>query len=412
MDKHYVIFAKFENFSRIVNEGLSSLRYEKTLITNNQRLIERCSDHYHHFLCVEDLTSPQVVEFILTLHDEKPVNGIFSESEDLVQFTALLRERLGLTCGVIGRDGDFFRDKVKMKNHLAQEKVILIPEYRTVHHFADAIDFLSKHAPEAIIKPIDGAGSLHTFRVHLDNIHEYEQLLNDHAGKFEIEQYIDGKMFHMDSVVYNNQAAFTSVACYTHSTLECREGKPLCGYFYPDHEMPLVQQLIAANNKVLSAMPITSGVAHTELLVTKQQEILFCETAARIAGGGIIFGIEDTCGVNPLLEGARAFVGEQPLFNQYYPQTNGGYLLLYKKKGRVKHVTPSSDFLQIQGVKRADILPQVGDCLSFSGSSGDVAGVVTWSVDSFEENERIRNEIEHLWELEMEVSLFDEEGEA
>ncbi|MEF2966633.1 ATP-grasp domain-containing protein [Paenibacillus sp. M1] len=406
MSKHIIIFLKFENFSRIVNEGLPSHLYEKTLITNDSALLEKCKDHYHHFLYAEQLSSPQVVDFVMSLHAIKHVDGVFSPSEDLVEFLAFLRKQLGITDGVVGDDAVFFRNKVEMKNRLAQDKVILIPRYCTVYRFENAVDFLNSKSSEAIIKPVDGAGSLNTYRVNLSNINDYFDLLNNNSGKYEIEEFIEGSMFHLDSIIHKNEIVFTSVARYTHSTLECRDGRPLCGYFLPDHYDPLIKNLISANTDLLNSMPIKDGVTHAELIVTPDQEIYFCEVAARIAGGGIIFGIEATTGVNVLTEGARTFVGEPPIFKGRFPQTYGGYVLLYKKKGRVKQITQSSEFLQIKGVKRADILAKAGDELNFSGSSGDVVGVVTWSADSFADNDRIRSEIERLWSLEVEEAVI------
>lgn len=405
--KHIVIFCNFENFNRIINEGIPKEDYYKTLITVDKSLIEKCKDIYHQIFYIEenhssqkDLPTDNLDRLLDDIHSNRAIDGIFCESEYMVEKIARYRSRYNIRYGLKGEDAIYFRNKVLMKDIIKKNTTVNIPRYRTINSEDDVKNFLNNISDIAIIKPVDGAGTLDTFKVSKDNYDEVIKIINDNFDKYEIEEFIEGEMYHIDTIIYDGNPVFTSVGKYLLSTMECHNSNPYVGYMYPNHEDKLIGKLVDTSNQVLAGMPIKEGVTHMELFLTNSGEVYFCEVAARIAGSGIIFAIEDTCGINPLCQGAQAFVGINPDMSKRRQQENGGYVILYKKSGKITDISETNDFIDIPGIRTITILYKKDDVIEFNGSSGDVAGVITWVANSFDDNSKISSEIVRRWRIE------------
>jgi len=404
--RHIVIFCNFENFNRILNEGIPNDKYYKTLITEDENMVEKCKDIYSQIFYIEErpskyksLSTEKLDKLIDKINDIRSIDGIFSPSELMVDKLARYRDRYNIKYGIKYQDSVCFRNKILMKDIISNNTSVNVPRYRRLYGFKDIEEFINTITPIAVIKPIDGMGTVNTFKVTKENINDVVQYIESDISNYEIEEFIDGDMYHVDTILYDGKPQFTSVGKYLLSTMEWGEFDLNTGYIYPDHNNPLIKNIIDSSNEVLRNMPIKEGVTHMELFVDKFGKIYFCEVAARIAGGGIIFAIEDTCGINVLCQGAQAFAGIEPDFSKLRKQDNGGYAILHKKIGTVIDITSEEKFKELSGVRTATVLYKKGDNIKFSGSSGDVAGIVTWISNSFEENKNILAKISEKWIL-------------
>lgn len=408
---HFVIFCNYENYNNFINTVISKDLYYKTLITKDKSMIDICKHLYHKIYYVEEdfnrknnQDTPELDHLLDKIHAEKNIDGIYSVSEYMIEKLAGYRDKYNIKYGLRSKDALYFRNKIKMKEILKENNKINIPNNKKLESFEDVIAFMDEHKKKAVIKPVDGAGSQDVYIVEFSN---FREILKDFKGdytEYEIEEFIEGSMFHLDSIIFNGEVKFISIGEYGKNTLSCRDSSPNYGFIHADFTNPLYKSLKTFNEEVISSLPIREGVTHMEAISSKCG-IYFIEIAARIAGAGIDFAIHDATGVNLIVEGAAANFGIEPLQNTVVNHLAGGYVIPYKKNGKIIEITDSKEFYEIPEVKTAIILNKVGDDISFDGTSGEVEGIVTWisNSENRELNTSIADKIMKIWRIKTDV---------
>lgn len=401
--KTYIIFTEFEIFSKLINESISNDFFNKILITDNPSLSETCRDHYSQIYYFESISLPIIEKLLLEINKDVKIEGIFGYNEKLISFYSKMRVLLGITTGLVGDESVFFRNKIEMKKRIERYTDINLPRFKKIYSYSDIDNFLDDVASKAILKPIEGTGSCDTYVITTQNKEKIKNSLDIiDLQQYEIEEYISGDMFHVDSITYNGEILFSSVGKYLDSTLNWSKGNCMIGNFFPDHEDLLIKRILETNKKVIDSLPQKNGVTHLELFVSDDHRITFCEIAARIPGAGLIFPIENVTGINLLREGTASCLGLVPDFSSKYKRfAHGGYVLLYRKVGTIKYITEAEDFKSIPAVSDAIVLYKAGDYCSNTDHSGDVAGIVFWKSESYVDNSKIAKEIISKWKIEI-----------
>lgn len=186
-----------------------------------------------------------------------------------------------------------FRNKLLMKKHLGP-KGVKLPNYTEFDSEA------YKHNPEAYLqsieqllgfpmfaKPVDSAGSINTaFIQDTEALRAWSDKASESSHVYEIDEFIDGTLFHCDSVVKNGQVQFTLVSQYLHPNADALSGKALATMtLNPGAED--YKRLKQFAEEALSHFPILpDGVTHLEVFKkTSNNELVFLEVAARAPGG-------------------------------------------------------------------------------------------------------------------------------
>ncbi|MCL1127407.1 hypothetical protein [Shewanella surugensis] len=132
-------------------------------------------------------------------------------------------------------------------------------------------------------KPIDKYSSIGTKRVKtFADFISVKHYISD--MDFEFDEFVSGKLYHIDSFVQNETLIFVQVFEYMYPCYEFIEGKPLGSCMLaPDSDMS--KKLREYNQHVLDVIkPPKNGMTHLEVFERKNGELVFLEIAARPSG--------------------------------------------------------------------------------------------------------------------------------
>ncbi|HEX3479340.1 MAG TPA: hypothetical protein VHT91_30160 [Kofleriaceae bacterium] len=291
------------------------------------------------------------------LHERFRVDRIVAVSERLLLPAARLREALGVP-GMGSADTRIFRHKLRMKEHLIAHGV-RVPDFApfTVAH---AVTLLEKY-PRIVLKPVDGMSSIGVFV--LDSEASVRRLAQERPDlneeTYDVEQHIDGMLYHIDTVVSAGTPTAVNVSCLVDPTTSFTTLAPSRSVNLADG--PEREALIAFNRQVLACYPWYSGVTHHEVFLDRAGRPVFCEIAARPGGGGIIAGFQHRTGIN-LDEAAvmAQLTGEVPKPTADRTDLTG-FVMVYGQPGPLRALPERPDE---PWILEFDTLRKVGDVLA------------------------------------------------
>lgn len=234
---------------------------------------------------------------VQALHAQQPFTAVATIDERMMELAAELRELLQLP-GLRQRDVPRFRDKPTMKRVLGAAGV-RVPEFAHCVNRATVEDLLLRHH-RIVIKPVDGMGSWGV--EFADSIHDVSAWYAAHPNdleRYEAEEFICGPMYHVNALVREGRPIFTSTALYLPgmAPIDFSVGAPLASVLL-EETCELNQRLVAFSDRVIEVLDLPHGATHLECFVTPNDDIVFCEIAARPAAGGIVRMTEAKCGIN------------------------------------------------------------------------------------------------------------------
>ena len=198
-----------------------------------------------------------------------------------------------------------YQNKVVMKNIL-QSHGVRVP-FHTLIDISAAQKKRKKYFDELvlqlrlpfIVKPSNSAGSYGVFLIR--NRDDFERWLDDplQSGNYsyEAEEYINGKLYHCDTVIHEGNIIFAECAEYSYPNMEFLNNKILSSkILFADN--PLRARLLAFAEKVLISLGKLNTVTHMELFVTTSGEIVFLEVGARPLGAMAQLMYKNQFGIN------------------------------------------------------------------------------------------------------------------
>ena len=201
-----------------------------------------------------------------------------------VILAARLREALGVP-GMGVEQAVLFRDKDLMKQAVAAAG-IRVPFHRRATTGDEVRAAVEEFGYPAIVKPIDGAGSMDTFRV--DTPEETEAAIKrlGHVSTVNVEEFIDAEEFTYDTVCAGGNILYEHVGYYrprplVSRTLEWISPQTLS---LRDIDTDWVKDGVQQGHDVLKALKFDTGFTHMEWYRKADGEVVFGEIAARPAG--------------------------------------------------------------------------------------------------------------------------------
>ena len=241
-----------------------------------------------------------------------------------VEKAAALREHLR-NPGMGDTTARYFRDKLAMRIQAAS-RGIPVPEFLHVLNHEEINQFAKQVNFPFIVKARLLAGA------HgLKKVNNEEELwsrineLGDEQSFFLMERFVHGNIYHVDSIVYENEIRFSLASRYGKPPFEVAHSGRVFTSRTVLRGSEIEQKLLALNEKVIKAMGMLRGVSHTEFIEADEDgELYFLETSARVGGAHIADLVEAASGINLWREWAKIEilrgVGEYE-----YPQVKNNY---------------------------------------------------------------------------------------
>ena len=214
-----------------------------------------------------------------------------TNTESLIAVTGQLRDYFTIP-GMSERIAMLFSDKIHMKNHLSKLSVPL-PKYcyfdknEYVNSANEYLDKLCQQISFPIIsKPIDSAGCHGVNKIH-DRVElEKWASMMEHCN-FELDEYIEGELYHCDSFVHQGNILYTVICRYSFPAHQFLLGKNLGSIILANND-PRYQKLKKFNDDILKNMSTDfNGVTHLEVFEKNDGQLVFLEVANRGGGAGI-----------------------------------------------------------------------------------------------------------------------------
>lgn len=255
-----------------------------------------------HFLPLT--TAAQMAEFVRVIVGEDAARArLLFTSEYEIELVAGIAQQLALP-SISPARAKVIRDKLVMKD-VAAKGGLRVPQYRRLSSRSDVVEMLEKF-PRVVIKPVLGTGSVNThFLDNASQLDGLEQVALD--GTLEVEEYIDGPMYHIDAIVRGGVPVLLEVGQYTTSVALYRTPSLQATVFSLDERLRERVRLYVA--QIIDAFDIRDDVVHLEVFNGPGDELVFCELALRPGGGGIPQCIEAKYGVNVFEEHFLAQMG-------------------------------------------------------------------------------------------------------
>lgn len=253
----------------------------------------------------------EFVRTIANIAGGQPVDRIVGLDEFDVLTAAKAREHLQIE-GPSGSYGLRFRDKLRMRN-LASSLGLPCPEYVGVFNMAAINEYLDRVPAPWIVKPRTEVSAFGIRKC--DTKDQVWQVLNDldnrntwrdHPSQFLIERFVEGEVYHVDSVVADGEVVACGVSEYgTPPYRVSHEGGVFTTYTV-DYRSKARKELERLNEKLLKGFEYKRGVAHAEFLQSAETgEFFLLEVACRVGGAYIANVIEEANGFNLWREWAK-----------------------------------------------------------------------------------------------------------
>ncbi len=259
----------------------------------------------------DDAGAMDYVRAATNVTGSRPIDRVVGLDEFDVLTAAMAREHLNLP-GMSHSHALRFRDKLTMRA-IAQQAGIPCPEFIGAFNAELINEFLGEVPAPWIVKPrnevsafgirkCETADEVWRVLADLDSRNNWR----DHPSQFLIERFVDGRVFHVDSVVARGKGAAAGVSQYGTTPFNVSHHG---GVFtssivsYRAKERAVLEKL---NIDLLRAFKYEQGVSHAEFLQSEATgEFYLLEVACRVGGAYIANVLEHACNFNLWREWAR-----------------------------------------------------------------------------------------------------------
>jgi biotin carboxylase len=253
-----------------------------------------------------DLTKqPDITYAISYLARTRKIDCLIPLDEFDIEIAASLREHLRIP-GMGDTTARYFRDKLAMRVQ-AKDSGLLVPEFSPVVNYDELRAFMERVPPPWVLKPRTSASA-----IGIKKLRASEELwpaldeLGDEQSFHVLEQFVPGEIYHVDSVVSEQEVVFANVQKYGSPPLNVmHDGGIFTSYGVPRGSKDEVA-LQAANRDIIKAFKMMRGVTHAEFIKGHADgKFYFLEIAARVGGAYINDVTKAATGINLWREWAR-----------------------------------------------------------------------------------------------------------
>ena len=296
------------------------------------------------------------------IDEHGPITHLLAFSEYLLDPAAAVRQQFGIP-GHRPADVDRFRDKIVMKRLLGAANM-RVPKWFSCDGNEDIERCALELGFPLILKPVRGASSEGVQKVESLDALRGILATRDLKG-FEIEEYVEGDIFHVDGVIdAEGQFVFSSVSRYISSCLNFKSGSPLGSIIQT--ESPLRSACQSFANGCLQALGLLASAFHLELF-HRDDELIFLEVGARVPGADVPYVVHRTFGVNLFRLWADVVLGRSASAPAVTASASGGWITIPRPVPLPRKVLSAKSLLgSIPGLYR-ELIPVPGEILTDTG---------------------------------------------
>jgi biotin carboxylase len=257
------------------------------------------------FYLPAEISLADIVQAVTHLARNQKIDRIVALDEYDMETAATLREHLRVP-GMGLTTMRYFRDKLAMRMK-ALDRGVRVPDFVPVVNHGD-IRYYLDHAPGPwVLKPRQEASAIGIKKIHAaEELWPVLEQLGDKQSSFLLEKFVPGEVYHVDSVVSENEVAFANVSKYGKPPMNTAQGGGVFTTFTVPRCSEEDSRLRQINRELIAALGLVRGVAHAEFIrANVDGQLYFLECAARVGGAYINEMVEAATGINLWREWAR-----------------------------------------------------------------------------------------------------------
>ncbi|MGW0504774.1 ATP-grasp domain-containing protein [Micromonospora sp. NPDC003241] len=303
-------------------------KYEPSILAHTERVVHAPLDD-----------GPAIHAALSPLHAERPFDRVMTTTEVAAISSGYVVDMFGLP-GVTEFTARALKDKSLTRECLAKADVENV-RYQVVNSVEEAVSFLEQVGGKIVLKPIDGAASLHIKEVGTPE--QVAEAMSELAAAGitapMAEEFLSGPVVSVDSFSFEGRHLTIGYSEYRMNDrfVEWEVSTP------SRVAVPHLADLRELTAKLLDAVGVTEGPSHSEFVLTPNGPRVL-ESHARLAGSGApelvrrAFGLD----LNRMFLTVPLGIDELPLES---PAPIGGAVALFltPKPGPITSITVSED---------------------------------------------------------------------
>jgi biotin carboxylase len=257
------------------------------------------------FYLPSEIPLNDVVQAVTHLARTQKIDRIVALDEYDMETAATLREHLRVP-GMGLTTMRYFRDKLAMRMK-ALDRDVRVPDFVPVLNHGD-IRYYLDHVPGPwVLKPRQEASAIGIKKIHAaEELWPVLEQLGDKQSSFLLERFVPGEVYHVDSVVSENEVVFANASKYGKPPMNTAQGGGVFTTFTVPRSSEEDAGLRQTNLDLVAALGLVRGVAHTEFIrANADGHFYFLECAARVGGAYINEMVEAATGINLWREWSR-----------------------------------------------------------------------------------------------------------
>ena len=261
------------------------------------------------FFMPDELPLQDLLHAVSYAARSRQIDRIVALDEFDMENAAAIREHLRLP-GMGLTTVRYFRDKLAMRMR-AREAGILVPEFIHVLNHDNLCEFMKRVPGPWLLKPRAQASGIGMKKIcAIEELRPWLEQLGDDQSQYLLEQFIPGRVFHVDGIVSENKVLFAEAHAYGMPPLDVSHH----GGVFTTRTLPRdsadAMALKEIHQKLVDTLGLIRGVTHTEFLKCHADgRFYFLEIAARIGGAYISNVVQAATGINLWREWAQLEVG-------------------------------------------------------------------------------------------------------
>jgi biotin carboxylase len=257
------------------------------------------------FYLPAELPLADIVQAVTQLARTHKLDRIVALDEFDMETAATLREHLRVP-GMGLTTMRYFRDKLAMRMR-ALDRGVRVPDFVPVFNHNDIRYYLENVRGPWVLKPRQEASAIGIKKIHnSDELWTILEQLGDKQSTYLLEKFVPGEVYHVDSVVSENDVVFANVSKYGKPPMNVAQGGGVFTTFTVPRGSDADTGLRTINRELIAALGLMRGVAHTEFIQAHEDgHFYFLECAARVGGAYISEMVEAATDINLWREWAR-----------------------------------------------------------------------------------------------------------